>query len=147
MKQTNTVVTLSEQQVIGLRKDEIRALSRHLGLSIWNKPSLACLASRFPYGTRITEENMARVKSAEKFLRGMGIGQLRVRHHNDMARIEIEGEEFSKLLGKDVRQKVISYFKGLGYIYISLDLEGFRSGSMNEILDLTTKHEDEGKNG
>ncbi len=118
----------------GLTKDEIRVLSRQLGLSTWNKPSLACLASRFPYGTRITEENMARVESAEKFLQELGIGQLRVRHYNDTARIEIEGEEFSKLMEEDVRQKVVSYFKGLGYIYISLDLEGFRSGSMNEVF-------------
>ncbi|MCK5595636.1 ATP-dependent sacrificial sulfur transferase LarE [bacterium] len=113
-------------------KDEIRSLSERLGLPTWNKPSLACLASRFPYGMRITKENLAKVDQAESFLRGFGITQVRVRHHDQIARIEVLKDEISKLLKEDVRDKIVTKFKELGYTYVTIDLEGYRTGSMNE---------------
>lgn len=116
----------------GLCKDEIRSFSKKLGLSTWNKPSLACLASRFPYGMRITKENLAKVDKAETFLRNLGITQVRVRHHDQIARIEVLKDEISKLLKEDVRDKIVTKFKELGYNYVTVDLEGYRTGSMNE---------------
>ncbi len=118
----------------GLTKDEIRKISQTLGLPTWDKPSLACLASRFPYGTRITKENLAKIDSAEKFLRKLGIGQVRVRHHNETARIEVTRKDFPKLLDDKTGKQITSCFKNLGYTYVTLDLEGYRTGSMNEVL-------------
>ncbi|MCK4401454.1 ATP-dependent sacrificial sulfur transferase LarE, partial [bacterium] len=116
----------------GFTKDEIRSLSERLGLLTWNKPSLACLASRFPYGMKITKENLAKVDKAETLLRKFGITQVRVRHHDKIARIEIPKNEISKLLKENVRDKIITKFKELGYTYVTVDLEGYRTGSMNE---------------
>lgn len=118
----------------GLKKDEIRRLSKKLDLPTWNKPSDACLASRFPYGTKITEANIRTVDKAESFLRKMGIIQLRVRHHNQTARIEVVKDDIPKFLNEKTRQEVLSYFKKLGYTYVTLDLAGYRTGSMNEVL-------------
>ena len=118
----------------GLTKGEIRRFSKRLGLPTWDKPSFACLASRFPYGMRITEENLAKVDMAEKFLRKVGITQVRVRHHNQIARIEIRKEDIPKLLEEKLRRQVLSRFKKLGYSYITVDLGGYRTGSMNEVL-------------
>ncbi len=125
----------------GLRKDEIRKLSKSMGLPTWNLPSLACLASRFPYGTRITAEALRRVDQAEAFLRRFGFSQLRVRHHGDTARIEVPREDMPKLLDPRTHKEIIDYFKSLGYTYITLDLAGYRTGSMNEVLNTQQKKE------
>jgi uncharacterized protein len=118
----------------GLTKNDIRELSRSLGLPTWDKPSLACLASRFPYGTAIEKATLKRVGAAEEFLCGMGFGQLRVRHHGDIARIEVLPADFTRLQDAAVRARIISRLKKLGYLYVTLDLAGYRTGSMNEGL-------------
>ena len=114
-----------------LNKEDIRLLSRRLGLSTWDKPSLACLASRFPYGMRITRQDLKRVNNAEIFLRGLGITQVRVRNYSQIARIEVLREQIPKLLGEEARKKIVAKFNELGYLYITVDLEGYRSGSLN----------------
>lgn len=116
----------------GLTKMEIRLLAKELDLPNWDRPALACLASRFPYGTRITKQNLAMVDQAEFFLRSIGFGQLRVRHHGGIARLELLAEDFAKAV--ELREAIIVHLKQLGYKYIALDLQGFRSGSMNEVL-------------
>lgn len=117
----------------GLTKAEIRELSRGLGLATWKKPSYACLASRFPYGERITIEKLKQVGRAEQFLMDRGFRQMRVRvHGEDLARIEVMPEDMDRLLA--LREEITSAFRSLGYIYVSMDLRGFRSGSMNEAL-------------
>ncbi|MCK4850922.1 MAG: ATP-dependent sacrificial sulfur transferase LarE [Phycisphaerae bacterium] len=121
-------------QKVGLSKNEIRALSRQMDLPSWDKPSMACLASRFPYGQRLTTEALARVEAAEDFLTVAGFSPLRVRSHDTMARIEISPGQFAKLLDEKLREKIVARLKQLGYIYITFDLQGFRSGSMNEPL-------------
>jgi uncharacterized protein len=117
-----------------LTKTEIRLLSKRLGLPTWNKPSLACLSSRFPYGTPIDLENLIRVGRAEDFLRRQGFSQIRVRHHGQTARIEIMPDEFERLLARRTRAGIIRRLKKLGYTYVALDLEGYRTGSLNEPL-------------
>ena len=112
-----------------LTKEEIRALSEQEGLPTWNKPSFACLATRFPYGSRITEEKLRAVEAAEQLLFDLGFPQFRVRCHGDIARIEVLPEQLSKLL--DHREQVAARFKELGFDYVTMDLEGFRSGSMD----------------
>jgi uncharacterized protein len=128
-----------------LGKSEIRQLSKRSSLSTWNKPSLACLSSRFPYYTKIETKNLRQVAQAEDFLRKLGFVQVRVRHHGQIARIEIEPSEFPKMTDKKVREAVIKNFKKFGYIYIALDLAGFRSGSMNEPLNLASGKKQEEK--
>jgi len=118
----------------GFTKAEVRELSRALGLPTWDKPSFACLASRFPYGEEITEDGLKRVDQAEDFLFGLGFKQVRVRHYGDLARIELLTEEMGRLMNGPLREKVIAHLKEMGYRYITLDLQGFRSGSMNEVL-------------
>jgi len=118
----------------GLTKNEIRALSRHFGLPTWNKPSMACLASRFPYGTRIEKEGLSQVAKAEDALRKLG--QLRVRHHGSIARIEVEPEEFPQVIQSGTRDKIVRGLKKLGYLYVTFDLEGYRTGSLNAPLKL-----------
>jgi len=118
----------------GLGKDEIRRFSRELGLSTWNKPATPCLASRFPYGHRITSEALNRVHDAEKFIRRAGVKELRVRAHSDVARIEVMPHEFGKLMDGAFREEVVAYLKSLGFKYVTIDLQGFRSGSSNEVL-------------
>lgn len=117
-----------------LTKSEIRKLSKRLGLSTWNKPSMACLASRFPYGTHITHEKLSVVGEAEQFLRELGIKQLRSRHHGNIARIEVLSEDLAILLKNGIREKIVEKFKRLGYTYVTVDLSGYRTGSMNEAL-------------
>ena len=121
-------------QKAGLSKQEIRALSRRLDLSTWNQPSMACLASRFPYGQTLTAEKLSRVEAAEDYLSDMGFSPLRVRTHEKSARIEVSPEQFDKLLDAKMRGQIIEHLKELGYTYVTFDLEGFRSGSMNEAL-------------
>jgi uncharacterized protein len=115
-------------------KTEVRELSKDLGLPTWDKPSFACLASRFPYGEEITEEALRMVDEAEDFLFGLGFKQVRVRHYGNLARIEILKEEMVRLIDGSLREKVVGHLKEIGYRYITLDLQGFRSGSMNEVL-------------
>lgn len=117
-----------------LTKQEIRILSEELNLPTSNKPSFACLASRFVYGEEITKEKLQIVDKAEQLLLDLGFKQVRVRIHNLMARIELNESDFTKIIEQNVRQKIIKEFKKLGFTYISLDLQGYRTGSMNEIL-------------
>ncbi len=112
----------------GLSKAEIRRLSQTMGLPTWNKPAMACLASRFPYGQRITATGLRRVEQAERILRQQGFLNVRVRDHDGLARVEVDREQLPALLAADVARAL----KGLGFRYITVDLEGFRSGSMNE---------------
>ncbi|MFQ6131429.1 MAG: ATP-dependent sacrificial sulfur transferase LarE [Armatimonadota bacterium] len=122
---------------VGLTKAEIRELSRLRGLPTWDKPAMACLSSRFPYGQEITIEKLKMVGEAERFLRSLGVRQLRVRHHDDrIARIEVEPADVPKLASPEVSGRIVDHLKQLGYIYVALDLEGFRSGSMNEPLGI-----------
>jgi pyridinium-3,5-biscarboxylic acid mononucleotide sulfurtransferase len=115
-------------------KKDVRELSRTLGLPTWDKPSFACLASRFPYGDEITPEGLRMVDEAEDFLFSLGFKQVRVRHYQSLARIEVYPEEMSRLMNGSLREKVVDRLKKIGYRYVTLDLQGFRSGSMNEVL-------------
>ncbi len=119
-------------QEAGLTKAEIRAISKDLGLPTWNKPSMACLASRIPYGTPITREALAMIDSAEDFIRSLGIKQVRVRHYGHMARIEVEPQDIEKLAREDNRHLMLDHLKGLGYLHVTLDLAGYRTGSLDE---------------
>jgi uncharacterized protein len=121
----------------GLTKDEIRTLSKRLGLSTWDKPSFACLSSRFPYGESITPSGLQMIDQAEQYLLDLGIRQVRVRHHGNLARIETDETGFAILAGRDLREKVHNALKQLGFTYISLDLLGYRTGSMNETINTT----------
>ena len=119
---------------IGFSKDEIRILSRYLGLPTWNKQSFACLSSRFPYGEEITEKKLNMVDKAEQLLLDLGFNQVRVRIHRDIARIELMPEEFGKFMTTQTREYVHTRFKELGFAYVTLDILGYRTGSMNEAL-------------
>jgi uncharacterized protein len=118
---------------VGLTKAEIRALSKARGLPTWDKPALACLSSRFPYGVTITREKLTVVGRAEESLRDLGLRALRVRHHGDVARLELGPDEFGRVVN-GLRDEVIRRVKGAGYTYVALDLQGYRTGSMNEAL-------------
>jgi len=116
----------------GLTKEEIRKYSRMLNLSTWNKPAFPCLLSRFPYGEEISEFKLKKIEKAESFLHSLGFRQVRVRYHYPIARIEIEKEEIPKILQSNIREKMIKQLKKIGFEYITLDLEGYRSGSMDK---------------
>ena len=118
----------------GLTKKEIRELSKQLDLSTWNKPSMPCLATRVPYGMEIRPEILKMISEGESFLRNFGFTQVRVRHHGDTARIEILKEDMRRIFLEDLDTQIVTRFKEIGYTYVTLDLQGFRSGSMNEIL-------------
>ncbi len=117
---------------VNLTKAEIREISKVWDLPTWDKPAFACLSSRFPYGMRITRELLRQVDAAEQFLYDLGIRQFRVRHHGELARIELEAEEISRMLSKTVRRDISEHFKTIGYAHVTLDLQGYRSGSLNE---------------
>jgi len=117
---------------VGLHKDEIRELSRQLGLPTWDKPSMACLASRFPYGTPITDAGLRRVSTAEDAVRALGIKQFRVRDHGDVARVEVDPAEMQQAW--NVRDRVNSAVKSAGFTFVAQDLEGYRSGRLNDAL-------------
>ena len=119
---------------VGLTKDDIRRLSKALGLPTWNKPSYACLSSRFPYGTPITAELVERVGACEDELHRLGFEGVRVRHHGNTARIEVPAERLADLVRDDVRRQIVERFKTLGYTYVTVDLQGYRTGSLNEVL-------------
>lgn len=122
----------SPLQEAGLTKAEIRSLARQYGLPNWDKPAAACLSSRIPYGTHISIEMLAQVEAGERALKAMGFSQLRVRHHERVARIEVPAERFQEVLAQ--RSQIVSALQQAGYQYVTLDLAGFRSGSMNEVL-------------
>jgi uncharacterized protein len=122
----------SPLQEVGLTKTEIRELARSLGLPNWDKPAAACLSSRIPYGTAITLTMLSQVEKAELILKQMGFGQMRVRHHEQIARIEVSLTDIETVLAR--REQIVNKLKTLGYTYVTLDLTGFRSGSMNEVM-------------
>lgn len=134
MKAGKELSIRSPLQEAGLTKDEIRTIAKEIGLPNWNKPSMPCLSSRFPYGHTITPDKLNQVSEAESFLRELGLEDLRVRHHGDIARIEVNSSMIEKIASPKVRERVINKLKSLGFSYITLDLCGFRSGSMNEVL-------------
>lgn len=121
----------------GFTKGEIREVSHRLGLPTWDKPSYACLASRIPYGTRIVPAILRRLDEAEGSLKELGFRQVRVRHHGDIARIEVEPAEIPRLTAPEMRRQVTDKFKQLGYLYVTADLNGYRTGSMNAVLSLS----------
>jgi uncharacterized protein len=120
----------------GLTKAEIREFSHQMNLPTWDKPASPCLASRFPYGTRITSDGLTRVRRAEEYLASLGLRELRVRDHGAVARIEVSPADRTMFLDDAVAQKVTEFFRKLGYTYVALDLAGYRTGSMNETLGL-----------
>jgi len=118
----------------GLTKAEIRELARQAGLPVWDRPASACLSSRIPSGTPVTIENLKKVEDGEDAIRQLGFRQFRVRHHGELVRIEIAPDELSKALDPQITRKFTEIFKKLGFKYVTLDLEGYRSGSLNEVL-------------
>jgi len=144
----------SEQQVrsplleAGLTKVEIREISRELGLPTWDKPSFACLSSRFPYGMGITKENLRRIDEAESYLRDHGFRAFRVRFHDSStARIEVDPDDIARLANPVMREDLVKHLKNLGFTYVTLDLQGYRTGSMNEILPENIKNQYRVKDG
>ena len=121
------------------RPREIRDLSRALGLPTWDKPSFACLSSRFQYGDQITADKLRRVDAAEEFVRALGFRQFRVRHHDRLARLEIPLEDLPRLWEDGRHTAIVTRFRELGYLYVTVDLQGFRSGSANELLKWIAK--------
>jgi uncharacterized protein len=117
----------------GFSKEDIRRLSKKLGLSSWDKPSLACLASRIPYGVKITVSLLKRIDQAERFLSSLGFKQVRLRHYDNFCRIEVDKSDLCRLL--DRRERIVKRLKNLGYNYITVDLEGYRTGSLNEVIN------------
>jgi uncharacterized protein len=139
MKANRELGILSPLQEAGFTKKEIRALSREWGLPTWNQPALACLASRIPYGTRIIPEILARVDASETAIRGLGFAQVRVRHHGNVARIELPAGDLGKFIQSAADNGLVAKLRSIGYAYVTLDLEGYRTGSMNEVLDARKK--------
>ena len=132
---------------IGFSKEQIRILSKYLGLPTWNKQSFACLSSRFPYGEEITEKKLGMVDKAEQLLLGLGFRQLRVRIHDTIARIELEPSEFGHFMEEPVRLQVYQTLRKIGFSYVTLDILGYRTGSMNETLTNEEKQAVKGKEG
>lgn len=124
----------SPLQEAALTKEEIRQRAKAVGLPNWDKPSLACLSSRIPYGTRITPEIIAQVNLGENYLKDKGFGQVRVRHHGSIARIELEQTEIPRVMEEGLMPEITKYFEQLGYFYVTIDLKGYRTGSLNENL-------------
>ncbi len=139
LKALQELKVLSPLIDVGITKEDVRYLSRKAGLPTWELPSSACLASRFPYHTTITGEKLKAVGQGENFLRELGFQQVRLRHHGDLARIEVLSSEIRRFLDDNVIEKVIKELKSLGFKYITLDLQGYRTGSMNEVLKTSVK--------
>jgi uncharacterized protein len=125
----------------GLTKEEIRRLSKEKGLPNWNKPASPCLASRIPYGTPVTPDVLHKIGEGERYLHSLGLKQLRLRHHGDIARIELDEKDMTRVLKDGMRQKIVERIKALGYKYVTLDLTGYRTGSLNIGLPNNTKQE------
>ena len=119
---------------VGLSKAEVRSLSKEEGLPNWDKPAMACLATRIPYGSPVTHEKLKMIEEAEDFLFDSGVNQCRVRHHGSMARIEVNGSSLKIIMADDLRKAIVSKFKEIGFLHIAVDLEGYVSGSMNQTL-------------
>lgn len=126
---------LSPLRVAGLTKQEIRLLSKEMGLETWDKPSFACLASRVPYGEEITQAKLHEIDRSEQFLMDLGFRQVRVRHHGDVARIEIARDELPRIFAEHLSEKISARLKEFGFRYVTLDLDGYKTGSMNAVLD------------
>jgi pyridinium-3,5-biscarboxylic acid mononucleotide sulfurtransferase len=120
----------------GLTKDEIRQLSKKKGLPTWDRPASPCLASRIPYGILVTAETLNKIARGEQYLHSLGLRQLRLRHHGDIARIELDQQDMSIIVKADIRRGIIEHLKALGYKYVTLDLTGYRTGSLNEVLNI-----------
>jgi len=134
MRATQELKIISPLKEVGMTKEDIRSLSKDINLPTWNKPSFACLASRIPYGEAITREKLRMVEQAEIYLANLGFSQYRVRHHGEIARIEVLPEERNKFFSEKTMDDVARKFKELGFIHVTLDLSGYRMGSMNETL-------------
>jgi len=132
MKALERLHVVSPLVDVKMGKNEIRELSKQMNLDTWDKPSFACLASRFPYGIKITKSKLMQVEKAESFLFSLGIKQLRVRYHEDIARIEVLQDDFQTILKH--AEEITKYFKELGFKYVTLDIQGYRTGSLNEVL-------------
>jgi uncharacterized protein len=128
----------------GLTKAEIRQLSHAKSLPTWDRPASPCLASRIPYGIPVTAETLNKIAQGEQYLHSLGIRELRLRHHGDIARIELDPEDMAKIITPEIRQDIVTHLKALGYKYVALDLTGYRIGSLNEVLNLAAR---EGQNG
>jgi pyridinium-3,5-biscarboxylic acid mononucleotide sulfurtransferase len=133
MRAAEEIGVLSPLREAGMTKADIRVVARHLGVPNWDKPSFACLSSRFPYGTEITPELLERVDRCEQTLRDLGFRQFRVRHHDTVCRIEVEAADISRVV--ELREVITARFREAGYLYVTVDLEGFRSGKMNDVLN------------
>ena len=129
---------------VGLTKAEIRQLSHAKGLPTWDRPASPCLASRIPYGIPVTAETLDKIARGEKYLHSLGLRQVRLRHHGDIARIELDQPDMAKIINADIRQGIVAHLKALGYKYVTLDLTGYRTGSLNEVLNVASR---EGENG
>lgn len=127
---------LSPLDEAGLGKDDIRALAREAGMRTWDEPASACLSSRLPYGTEVTDERLRQVERAETAVRALGFRVFRVRHHDDVARLEVARSEMARMLDSDVNRQVVDGIKAAGYRYVALDLQGYRLGSLNDALTL-----------
>jgi len=134
MKAVEELGVVSPLKEVGMTKEDIRTLSKDMKLPTWNKPSFACLASRIPYGEQITREKLHMVECAEIYLANLGFSQYRVRHHGEIARIEVAPEERSKFFSEKIMDDISKKFKELGFIYVALELGGYRMGNMNETL-------------
>jgi len=132
MKALGELGVVSPLRDVGFTKQEIKELSKDMQLDTWDKPAFACLASRFPYGVKITKSKLMQVEKAESFLFSLGIKQFRVRYHDETARIEVFKNDFQKVLNHS--EEITKYFKEIGFKYITLDMEGYRTGSLNEDL-------------
>ena len=134
MKALKELGVISPLKEAKLSKNEIREICKEINLSVWNKPSMACLATRIPYGTSISRDKLKKVELAEEILLNKGFKQFRVRYYHELAKIEVLKEDIPKIIS--ISEEIIDEFKNIGFNYITLDLEGFRSGSMNEVLKL-----------
>jgi len=145
IKATKELGVRSPLAEAGFSKQDVRALSKQLNLPTWNKPSYACLASRIPYHSPITAEKLNQVEAGEEFLRELGLsGQIRVRHHKEIVRLEIEAKDLPRFMQFEIRKRVTEFFKGLGFTYITLDLEGYTMGSLNRVIAAAQKERHNG---
>lgn len=135
LKAAEQLGAVSPLRFAKLNKDDIRQLSKEMGLATWDKPSFACLASRVPYGQKITREKLDAIDAAEQFLIDLGFKQMRVRHHGEIARIELLPEDMPRVFENGLSDKIYCKLKELGFTYVALDLKGYQTGSMNAVLD------------
>lgn len=134
MEAVKELDVVSPLKTAGMTKEDIRFLSKEMGLPTWNRQAFACLASRFPYGQKITAKKLEMVDKSEQFLLDLGFNQVRVRHHGDLARIEVGAHERRRFFQEDLMEHVYNELKKIGFTYVSLDMKGYRTGSMNEVI-------------